>query len=139
MTNTTVKLRFRIGYFQDQTMSMIVRANDQVVLDCEKFNTNHYDLEFQCSLPMLVEFEINGKLPNDTQVDSNGNIVQDKFIAVESMSVDGIWIKRWMLESRIFESAYGKTNYFGQNGIVQFQIPYSDIMQFWLDTVTVDD
>jgi hypothetical protein len=88
---------------------------------------------------MLVEFEINGKLPNDTQVDSNGNIVQDKFIAVESMSVDGIWIKRWMLESRIFESAYGKTNYFGQNGIVQFQIPYSDIMQFWLDTVTVDD
>jgi len=138
MTNTTVKLRFRIGHFQDQSMSMIVRVNDQVVLDCKKFNTDYHDLEFQCRLPMLVEFELDGKLPNDTRVDSHGNIVEDKCIAVESMSVDGIWIKRWMLESRIFESAWGKTNYFGQNGIVQFQIPYSDIMQFWLDTV-IDD
>ena len=93
MTNTTIKLRLRIGRYREQSMSLIIRANN----------------------------------------------LQDKFIVVESMSVDGIWIKRWMLESRIFESALGKTNYFSQNGIAKFQIPYSDTMRFWLDTVTVDD
>ena len=139
MTNTTIKLRLRIGRYQEQSMSLIIRANNQIVLDCNQFSTDYHDLEFQCLLPMVLEFETNGKMPNDTLVDDQGQILQDKFIVVESMSVDGIWIKRWMLESRIFESALGKTNYFSQNGIAKFQIPYSDTMRFWLDTVTVDD
>jgi hypothetical protein len=120
-------------------MSLIIRANNQIVLDCNQFSTDFHDLEFQCLLPMVLEFETNGKSFEDTLVDDQGKILQDKFIVVESMSVDSIWIKRWMLG--LFENATSdiKTNYFGQNGIARFQIPYSDIMQFWLDTVTVDD
>lgn len=116
-----------------------MRANGHVVLDCDSFDSDHHDLEFQCSLPLTVEFEFGGKLPNDTLVDDQGNILEDKFILVESMSVDGIWIKRWMLESRLFESAQGQTNYFGQNGTAYFRIAHIDIMKFWIDTVTVDD
>ena len=119
-------------------MSLIVRANNQTVLDCNQFSAPSHDLKFECSLPLVLEFETNGKSINDTLVDSQGLIIEDKFIVVESMSVGGVWIKRWMLESRVFESSLGKTNYFSQNGIYQFQIPYSDIMRFWLDTVTVD-
>ncbi len=139
MTNTTIKLRLRIGRYRGQSMSLIIRANNQIVLDCNQFSTDFHDLEFQCLLPMVLEFETNGKSFEDTLVDDQGKILQDKFIVVESMSVDSIWIKRWMLG--LFENATSdiKTNYFGQNGIARFQIPYSDIMQFWLDTVTVDD
>lgn len=139
MTNTTIKIRFKIGFFQGHSMSLIVRANDKIVLDCNQFSKPYHDLEFQCTLPLTLEFEINGKSINDTVVDAQGQIIEDKFIVVESMSVGGIWIKRWMLESRIFDSVLGKTNYFSQNGTAQFQIPYTDIMRFWLDTVTVDN
>lgn len=142
MTNTTtIKFRFKIGLYSNTSMGLKVRVNNKTILDVDQFLQDWHELEFSAMLPLIVEFETIGKMLSDTLIDSNGDILEDKFISIEQMSVDGIWIKQWILESRLFENATSniKTNYFGQNGIARFQIPYSDIMQFWLDTVTVDD
>ncbi len=142
MTNTTtIKFRFKIGRYLNTTMSLKVQVNKEILLDVDQFLQDWHELEFSTTLPLTVEFETMGKMPGDTIVDNDGNILQDKFISIEQMSVDGIWIKQWILESKLFENTTSdiKTNYLGQNGITRFQIPYSDIMQFWLDTITVDD
>ena len=100
------------------------------------------DLTFFVELPQELSIIVSGKNIGDTKVNEKGKILKDKCVIVESMSVDGIWIKKWILESRIFffqdESGESRwTNYFASNGCAKMKLP-SDIMDFWLETVIVD-
>jgi len=112
-------------------MGLTVSANHNTVFTDPSVKNSIID--FETDLPVRVEFETFGKGKFDTQVDKDGNILQDKHILIDGVCIDGIWVKKWYIESRLFQPI--GSNYFGQNGTYWFEIPYIDIMDFWLDTL----
>ena len=46
--------------------------------------------EILCDLPSEYVLEFSGKVPNDTKVDADGNIIDDIFIQIKSIKIDGI-------------------------------------------------
>lgn len=138
-----IKFCVQVGRLHGKAMGLVVTCNDAVVYDCQEVPNDVLELHIESSLPLEIRFETSGKKPDDTLVDDHGNILQDKFLLVDSMAIDDIWIKKWMLESRIFKfvshSGHRSTsNYFGANGTGTFSIPHKDILDFWLDTLVVD-
>ena len=133
---TNIKLVFKIGKIENETMSLKMFANNQLLLDKKFFENDRFDFEFNVDLPAKIKFDVSGKKQFNTRVDENGNVLQDKHILVAGVCVDGVWIKKWFLESKFFCPT--GSNYFGQNKIYWFEIPYEDIMDFWLECVAVD-
>lgn len=141
-----IKLVIKAGRFGHSTMSLEIRQNG-TPLACygvDQFPEHPEHIEFDCDLPLHLEFVVDGKNVHDTLVGENGEILEDKCIVVEQMCIDGIWLKKWYLESRGFEfvtfdGVTRHTNYFGSNGKAEFRIPYQDLLEFWLDTLLVDN
>jgi len=138
-----IKFYIRVSRLNHRAMGLVVRCNDVIAYSSPEVADDAFEINIESGLPLNVEFVTSGKRWNDTMVDQNGNIIQDKFLLIESMSVDGIWIKKWMIESRIFEfvgenGIQTRSNYFGTNGVGKFSIPHQDILEFWLDTLVVD-
>lgn len=133
---TNIQLVLKVGKFQDQSMALEVYANDRLIFAKDQFETPKVDLSFEIDLPCKIEFRTSGKQKFDTEVDVNGVILQDKYILVEGIAIDNIWIKKWVLESKLFSPI--STNYFGQNDVYWLEISHTDIMDFWLDLLTHD-
>jgi hypothetical protein len=149
MKNTNpirVRLGMRVGRYRGESMSMLIKANDTVIVEYteNEISGDRLTIDFECAAPMILDIEVNGKNVNDTMVGPSGEILEDKCVVVENMSVDRIWLKKWYLESRAFEFQHNtgtnqNTNYFGQNGRARFRIHTEDLLEFWLDTMCVDD
>jgi hypothetical protein len=145
MKNTIpICLEIKFGHFQGNTMDLIIFQNNVVVFDRNGSHDNDtVRLEFHAVLPLDLRILVSGKEMNDTEVDAFGNIINDKCVIVNSMSVDKIWLKKWILESRIFRFRNANngltkiTNYFGSNGEAFLHIPLN-IMEFWIETVITD-
>jgi hypothetical protein len=147
MTSTKpVKLRLimTLGQFAGECMTVRAYCNQRLVLDSAgQPDQTSIELDLVSSLPLHLEFWLTGKDVNDTKVGANGEILEDKCVVIENLSIDGIWLKRWYLESRAFSfwdtaDLYRSTNYFGTNGRAEFRIDQLDLLEFWLDTMCVD-
>lgn len=124
-------------------MGLTIVANNDLIYSTDQIDEEKLSFEFLVDLPLTLTFKVDGKNIGDTEVDAQGNIVRDKCVILNALSINGIWVKRWMLENKLIEftdSNGEKTvhNYFGKNGTARFTIPYSDLLEFWLDTMTVD-
>ena len=73
---------------------------------------------------------LNGKTAQDTQLDSNGNIVSDKLLFIKHMSVDGIQLDQMLANLACYEHDFNgtrepiKDKFFGSmgcNGVVSMQ------------------
>lgn len=122
--------------YKDQYMRLDLLAND-CLIEIPHFGSSRH-VEFDITLPCEIQFNLSGKGPLDTVVDENGKVVEDKFIRIDWLSLQGIPVERWILESRLLILHYGsgeqiKTNYFGHNGQAKLVIPHEDIFDFWLD------
>lgn len=143
MKNTVVvEMNCDFGKFQNQTMNTTIWANDQKIWSglSEQDSCN---FKFDFKLPGCIIVEVNGKNQFDTQVDDSGKIIADKNVLIRSMSFDGIWVKKWMMENRVwkFQPTLGTerfTNYFGYNGRGILKIEHQDILDFWLDCHVID-
>lgn len=123
-------------------MHTTIWANDREIWRGMGEKDSH-EYQFDLMLPGRIFIDVCGKKPFDTEVDESGKIVSDKHVLVRSMALDGIWVKKWMMESRIWlfrdtEGLEKFTNYFGTNGRGIFSIDHADILDFWLDCQVVD-
>ncbi len=147
MTNinsrTQIKCHLIAGSAYQSRMSLTVSVNEEIIYSTEQIDDEKLNLEFVASLPMTVTFKVGGKDISDTEVDDNGNIIRDKCVILDALCINGMWVKRWMLENKLVEFVAddGKKithNYFGKNGLGKFAIPHTNLLEFWLDTMTVD-
>lgn len=124
-------------------MSLSIYNNDRLIESVAEWSDRPKRLEFEIELPAMLIFKTDGKHVYDTLVDEQGNILSDKYIKVDGLCFDGVWIKKWMLESEIFDfvandGSHSRSNYFGRNGQGKIDIPYSDALDFWLEIMSVD-
>ena len=147
MTNTNpevkIKCRLRSGRAYGNRMGLTVIANSNLIYQSNQLCDDTLDLEFVSNLPLTLEFQVYGKTPGDTEVDHEGRILRDKCVILDGLSINDMWIKKWMLENKLIsfcpDSARPRiNNYFGQNGVASFNIPQSNLLEFWLDVMTVD-
>lgn len=147
MTNinhdVVIKCRLLSGEAHGTRMGLTVTANLSTVFQAQSLTCDTLDIEFVCDLPLTLQFRVDGKMPEDTEVDDQGNVIKDKCVILDALCINGIWVKKWMLENKVirFVPDSGQqriNNYFGQNGLAIFTIPYTDMLEFWLDLMTVD-
>lgn len=132
-----------VGRIDDTAMSMSVFRDDHLLHHIHEWNNDRCRLEFDIELPCRLKLQVSGKNQFDTRVDPAGNILADKFVKIEGLALDRIWVKKWMLESKIFdfhgeEGYITHSNYFGKNGYAEINIPYTDSLEFWLDILALD-
>jgi hypothetical protein len=83
---------------------------------------------------------VDGKKINDTKIDENHNILEDKFIKVNQFVINHIPMPRWVLENGFFQfenyqGQISNSNYFGQNG--KTQICFGDsVLKFFLHVLS---
>jgi hypothetical protein len=127
-----------IGRFAGQAMSLQIQANSTIVYDNVFPDQSKITVEFNCELPARITFDVAGKQPFDTLLDESRNIVEDKFVRVDRMTVDRMPVEPWILESKLIDFCGQKTNYFHSNGRASIHIPNQDSFGFFLDLMSKD-
>jgi hypothetical protein len=103
-------------------MNSVWSINDNIVKTFAPLNPGPHCLEFEIQLPCVIKIVFSGKNSlTDTQVNSQGQILQDKFIKIEKM-----WLARHSIPDNIFMKIinfttdsgeiYQNNDYFGFNG-----------------------
>lgn len=92
-------------------------------------------------LPTTIVMEISGKGKYDTIIDSQENIVKDKFILLEEVKVNGIspninYLKKWprLIIGNKDSNKVVYSNYFGFNGIVELELEGNNVFRWLLRT-----
>jgi hypothetical protein len=113
-------ITFELGLVESRGMRITVESSG-TQLQLERGQT-------QCTVP--VEFPgymtvtVNGKMPTDTKVDAEGNVVQDMYVKIidlqiNGMSVDKVWLEKAIYLKRFSDGELVNTNYLGFNGQVR--------------------
>lgn len=83
---------------------------------------NKAQVETVCNLPSECILEFSGKDPRDTKIDKDGNIVDDIFVLIKSVKIDGIRLPDTYVHQKIkIKTDSGEeiqTSHIGYNGRV---------------------
>lgn len=130
----TVKLTFEFGRIESRHMNLSIIHNSRTSYLLEPiFNDNVGSavLTLNITLPTVFDFVVSNKGPLDTLVDSNGNIIQDCYIKLISLSLDGFVVTQDMLRNKIsLVTDNGQvllSNYFGFNGVATLNLSKPDV------------
>jgi hypothetical protein len=111
-------------------------VGDKIIYNSNDIKEPTLTLCFDMTLDQDLVIRVDGKRRNDTKIDADGNILQDKFIRVDRVLINRMPVAKWILESKFFqfENQQGQistSNYFGQNGqtCVNFG---GDLLRFFL-------
>lgn len=123
-----VTFKFSIGLYNG-SMGMTIRCNDKLLLSKNSFDTDTFEFTDNIELPADITIDLYGKGVNDTSIDSDGNIVADKYIKLEELSVDRVPLHILSL-IHIAEIDHdvntNVTNYWGFNGRAKIKIEHPD-------------
>lgn len=136
----TTSITLSAGDYRGSRMGLTVLVNSQPIYQSARLESDLLSLEFEMTAPGKIQFIVSGKLPGQTEVDRQGNILSDKFIRIDRLVVNHIPLKGWALENRIldFETDNGNrrlTNYFGENGTAHIVFE-KDLLLFFLNATS---
>lgn len=123
--NFKLRLKFEFGIVNGQMMS--IKVNDTDVIDGQ--------ITLDITLPSAIRIKFSGKNNNDTVMDENGNIIEDKFIKIEKFLLDDILVPDWILHEK-FSYTTDKhdelpLSFIGHNGSAIIDIPEDDVFKFY--------
>lgn len=126
------KLTFEFGAIDDRCMTVFV----------ESCGTKQRLAKGQTSCEVPVEFPgelcitVLGKQPTDTKLNDTGDVVQDMYVKIVGLSINGMsvgrgWLERSISLVRLSDNKVVVSNYLGFNG--QVKIPLNKANSFiWL-------
>jgi len=129
-----IRLIFEYGKIDNRLMQLTVEHNQTIypVSPIFEDNTGHAELKFVADLPTVINFLISGKGVNDTIVDSQGNIIQDCYIKITGLFIDGFEIKPGAVDRNISvfteNNQQFTTHYLGFNGRAELRLSKSNVM-----------
>lgn len=132
-----VKFKFSIGLYNG-SMGMTIRYNDRVLLSKHSFDTDTFTFTENLDLPGVVTIDLHSKGPLDTLVDSDGNIVADKYIKLEELSIDRVplhILSLINLAEMHHDNQTTVTNYWGFNGQAKIKLEHSDSFLWHLEEI----
>ena len=102
----------------------IISNTDNITVKEMPVGTSEYTLS--ATVPDTIKIKVYGKNPKDTIVDSEGNILQDKYILLRDLRIDQMSVcAPWLPNSITLHTDKGHTvqsNYWGFNGNVEIKI-----------------
>lgn len=114
-----IELEFNIGEIDGKSMCMEIDNNVYSNL------YNGFKYSTSLTFPNVINITLSGKGKNDTIIDDNGNIIDDKFIQLTKLIVDGIPVDEIYLKTHIIlhtdDNMIVKSNYWGFNGKVTIE------------------
>ena len=112
-------------------MSLVVRFNGVEIHRSEPDSTPQIIThEFDDVSAHLLEFEMQGKLSEHTEIDSQGNIVQDRVIEITDFALGGITVDPVLYQLASYLHSYNSSapatehkfyGTIGCNGVVKFK------------------
>lgn len=131
-------LKIKSGQVNGQGMNLCISNQQKHVLyDQKNILSGEFTIELDVDFPLTLVFDISGRGNNDTQVDSQGNIVADKFLSLEWFELVDKRISTYQLSQYILSyQAIGKLNggpafYWNCNGQAMLTISSDDPL-VWL-------
>lgn len=105
-------------------------ANGDLKVDLYPTSTDEVEISFMIDMPCEITIVVDGKNHNtDTIVDSHGNIMQDKFIKIDSAMLANHPIPESIVTQMCnvsFGDNDGHSSFFGFNGTVTIKFDESD-------------
>jgi hypothetical protein len=136
-------MNLSVGHCRGTSMSLCVTANGEEIYKADSIQETTIMIEHSAMLPLSLIFDVGNKSDSDTVIDSNGKILEDKFIQVDRLLLDGLDIKPWVLQSRVFEfeslNSVTKTNCFAYNGQASMTIKQTDLLEYFLELMVKND
>ena len=142
--NARLTFKFSIGHYNG-TMSMKIMSGGKQLLSIDQFEKNTFEFTTDINWPDAVEFIVSNKGPLDTEVGASGEILQDKFIKLESLIVDRMSVHILALLDCVeleTKDQILKTNYWGFNGCARLKFDRDDTLSWHLNNaikVTAQD
>ena len=128
---TLVEFEFEIGHYNG-TMSLDILANGETILHKDSFDTDRYSFSAHVPWPCHLDLCIDGKNQAvDTQVDANGQVVQDKYIKLAKLQVDRIPVVLNNIQLHTADQIVNNV-YFGFNGTVPIELDGPDSFMWHL-------
>ena len=112
-------------------MSAKFVANNKILQTVKKFKTGTNKVLIDVELPTTINIITDGKdNNNDTLLDDKGNVIKDKFLRIDEISIDKKPIDTNALYKIIkihtVEKQLIYSNYVGFNGVSSINLEYSD-------------
>ena len=119
LTTATLNLKFEISHVEDKSMGLTFINNNQIDI-FERFDTKHLQYQTIIQFPSSLIIKTSGKQHGDTIMDSDGNIISDKYIKLLGIELDGLSCNEYYINDCIMLTANDGTivqsNYWGFNG-----------------------
>ena len=136
----TVELDLLVGHYCGQSMSLKIMLDDTILEEHIYLPNKQYKFKFETRSNQTLTIMVDGKKINDTKIDENHNILEDKFIKVNQFVINHIPMPRWVLENGFFQfenfqGQISNSNYFGQNGKTQICLGDS-VLKFFLHVLS---
>lgn len=130
---TRVTIEFKFGTVRDEAMSVTILADDKHY----QATTDNTVVSFDVDLPTDIKITVAGKNnQTDTIVDSDGNIVEDKFVQIVNFALDCFTLDEIFLHQRIKFLTESKdeyiTSYFGFNGTATLNFDKDNVLEQYL-------
>jgi hypothetical protein len=112
-------------------MSAKFVANKKILHTVKKFSAGINNVSIDVELPTTINIITDGKdNNNDTLLDDKGNVIKDKFLRIDEISIDKKPIDTNALYKIIkihtVEKQLIYSNYVGFNGVTSINLEYSD-------------
>lgn len=134
---TDLTLNFLVGHHEDSGPGLHVLNANNTVFQSLSVMSRALTINCKINLPGIIEFVITGKSDSDTVVDHCGNIVKDKFIHFDSMTIGGINIDSWQIPPSCLvvqsSSDITKNFFWNKNGSVKLIFDQDDPL-IWILT-----
>ena len=140
LEESIIKLDFKIGKIDGKSMSLMI-----IGPNTEKKVYSNLNEQFSCEIaitfPATVTLVLFNKGQNDTIVDKNQNVIEDKFIQLDRLQVDNLECNSLYLKNKLkLTTTNGKVihdNYWGFNGTVILDFSQKNSIFWALETNSV--
>jgi hypothetical protein len=119
------------------SLTVEIKDQDRVVYTGEDQSEGPWIAEFNIDWPTTVHIQLSNKQRNDTQLDHNGLIIQDKVIEVTDVLINNFPIHQDLVDKIFVCRREGSTvdtneNWWAWNGTVQINFNHASPMRYLL-------
>lgn len=137
--NCNIELRFKAGSYKKQTMMLSIVNDNNTIFKETNVPEGNFELNFGLNIPCKLAFIASGRNTFDTLVDTNGNIIEHKFIELVGFQLDNLWVPGYKI-SKEYLYYIDKNNvqkpdnniFWNNNGTIILNIDQSDPILWWL-------
>lgn len=130
-----INLKLQVGSFENKTMGLSVINGTEIIFQNPMLSTGINEIKFKIDLPVELKFVTSNRNKNDTKVDANGKIIEDKFINLKNFILDDFYVPDYKISKEyLYIQGDRESNnvFWNRNSTIIFSIDKEDPILWWL-------